>query len=85
MGQSIACTSDNSYAYTIFHNKLRSPFAHNVPKPYLAVRKFKIFSPKLPRSLNTSSLITVIKELPLRVHITDIERQVVGYGYHIVW
>jgi hypothetical protein len=59
--QSTLCTSDNTNAHTSRHNNLRSPFTHNVPKPYPAVRKLKIFYPKLLWWLNTSSLIMVIK------------------------
>ena len=83
-GHSTWVTSDNSNVYTICHNKLCSAFDHSVPKPYLA-SSLSSFSPKLQRSLNTSSLNTVIKEFPLKFRITNIDRQVVGYGYHTVW
>jgi hypothetical protein len=82
---SIRCTSDNKDAYKNRHNKLRSPNAHNVLKPLLNVPKCKVFFPTLLLPLNTSPLSPVIKQFPLRVRLTDLDRQLFRYDYHTVW
>jgi hypothetical protein len=68
----------NTNAYTSLHNKLGAPFAHSVPKPYLTVRKLKIFFSQLSWSLNTSAPNKIIKYVPLKFRITNQEAQIVG-------